>query len=89
MSVTVFARELDLTAISALEAQLESASAERPEQITLEMHRVAFIDCSGLGAIAAAHARLRERGIRLTLRALRKQPRWVIGFASLGVPIEL
>lgn len=89
VSVTVFASELDLAAISGFERQLESASLEHPQQITLDMHRVEFMDCSGLGAIERGRARLGERGIRLTVRSLRPQPLWLIGFAGLDVAVEL
>lgn len=89
VSVIIFARELDLAAVSGFERQLDSASLARPQQIVLDMHRVEFMDCGGLGAIEAARVRLGDRGIRLTLCSLGPQPLWLVRFAGLGVAVEL
>ncbi len=87
--VTVLARELDLAGAPGLERQLDLVALEHLQQITLDMRRVEFMDCSGLGAIEQSRARLADRGIKLVLRYLTPQPLRLIQLTRLAVAIEL
>ena len=62
--------ELDLyTAPSFRESILEAAEDGDPPRVIVDLHRLGFIDSSGLGAIVACLKHLRERGGELTLVA--------------------
>jgi anti-anti-sigma factor len=55
------AGDLDRWTAGALERAIRTAEASGAATITIDLHRVEFIDLGGLRAILAAHQRLKDR----------------------------
>jgi anti-anti-sigma factor len=65
---TVFARltgDFDMQATFTVEPALETPGLQRIER---DLHRLEFIDSTGMGVIVRVHAEARQRGIELQLR---------------------
>ena len=60
--VIVARGEIDVATSPLLRSELASALALRPEEVTLDLRDVSFIDSSGLGVLVGALKRLRESG---------------------------
>jgi anti-sigma B factor antagonist len=60
--VIVARGEIDDATSPLLRSELASALALRPEEVTLDLRDVTFVDSSGLGVLVGALKRLRESG---------------------------
>jgi anti-sigma B factor antagonist len=54
--------ELDLASVPVLESEVESAAADGPATIVLDLRKLEFIDSTGLRAILSLDQRCTERG---------------------------
>jgi anti-sigma B factor antagonist len=59
--------DLDLQVVEQVTETLTRIEADPPELLVIDLSRVAFMDSSGMGAIAAAHARAVETGRRFAV----------------------
>ena len=60
--------ELDLATVSELEAEIARvAEAERAATLVIDLRELSFMDSSGLRAVLAAEARIRDAGGRCVL----------------------
>ena len=60
--VIVVRGEIDVATSPSLRSELASVLALRPEEVTLDLRDVTFVDSSGLGVLVGALKRLRETG---------------------------
>jgi anti-anti-sigma factor len=68
LAVLVLRGELDITAIPAIEPELERLADEESIQVVaLDMRELEFLDSSGLRLVVMAEQRLRAAGRRLAL----------------------
>jgi anti-sigma B factor antagonist len=65
--------DLDAAYVSRVRPQLERL-AEADDDVVLDLSNVAFVDSSGVGALAFLHKRLVTKGHRLKVVGLRGQP---------------
>ena len=79
--------ELDIETVPILEAAMEQALADAPATVVLVMHRLEFLDSTGLRAILEAHERLRGQGARLVLTHGRRNVQ--LTFAITGLDAHL
>jgi anti-sigma B factor antagonist len=67
--VATLSGDFDMEATFTVEPALERALQEPAlRRIDLDLHRLHFIDSTGLGVIVRLHAEARQRGIELQLR---------------------
>src|SRR4051812_44291551 len=59
--------DLDLQVVEQVTDALTRIESEEPELLVIDLSRLAFIDSVGMGAIAAAHIRAREKGRRFVI----------------------
>ncbi|MDQ4048511.1 MAG: STAS domain-containing protein [Actinomycetota bacterium] len=59
--------ELDLSTLEQLETALDGSLDGKPEMVVVDLRELTFLDSSGLRAMLALHAGLREEGGRLVL----------------------
>ena len=59
--------DLDLQVVDQVTESLTRIESEEPELLVIDLSRVTFIDSSGMGAIAAAHIRIRDAGRRFAI----------------------
>jgi anti-sigma B factor antagonist len=59
--------ELDIETVPIFESAMEQVLADAPATVVLVMHRLEFLDSTGLRAILEAHERLRNQGAQLVL----------------------
>ncbi|MER6455977.1 STAS domain-containing protein [Streptomyces sp900105245] len=67
--VVTVAGELDVVTAAQLRHALQQAVATYPRTV-VDLARVPFCDCTGLGALMAANRRAKERGAVLHLRCV-------------------
>jgi anti-anti-sigma factor len=79
---------LDLSVAEALEREALLAAGRYPEQLTLDLSRVEFMDCGGLGALIDARDQLRARGTRLILHSLGAQPKRLLELVEMEAAFE-
>ena len=79
--------ELDIETVPIFEAALEQALADPPATVVLVMHRLEFLDSTGLRAILEADERLRGQGARLVLTHARRNVQ--LTFAITGLDAHL
>jgi anti-sigma B factor antagonist len=60
--VIVARGEIDVATSPILRSELASVLALHPEELTLDLREVTFVDSSGLGVLVGALKRLRESG---------------------------
>jgi anti-sigma B factor antagonist len=60
--IVVVHGEIDVATSPILRSELASVLASQPEDVTLDLHDVSFVDSSGLGVMVGALKRLREAG---------------------------
>jgi anti-sigma B factor antagonist len=60
--VIVARGEIDVATSPMLRSELTSVLAQHPEELTLDLRGVTFVDSSGLGVLVGALKRLRESG---------------------------
>jgi anti-sigma B factor antagonist len=60
--VIVARGEIDVATSPILRSELTSALASQPQELTLDLRDVSFVDSSGLGVMVGALKRLREAG---------------------------
>jgi anti-anti-sigma factor len=75
--------ELDISTAQRLEDDLRRVEAERPEQIVLDLHDLAFLDSTGLRLLITADARAREDGRRLEIVRSNEMVRRVLRLTRL------
>ena len=63
--------DLDLQVAERVAQELTGIEASEPEVLVLDLHGLTFLDSSGMGVIAAAHARATAAGRRFALVAPR------------------
>ncbi|WP_181808534.1 STAS domain-containing protein [Streptomyces shenzhenensis] len=81
--------ELDLLAVPALSAVLDSLTAAVAPDLVLDLRPVSFIDCSGLGLLCRARNRVRSRVGRLRLVTPDDGFDRLLGRTGLGGAFEL
>ena len=59
--------ELDLSTLEQLEAVLDDNLNGKPELVVVDLRKLTFLDSSGLRAVLALHAGVRDEGGRLVL----------------------
>jgi anti-sigma B factor antagonist len=59
--------ELDVSTAPQLEDDLRRVEAEQPDSIVLDLHKLTFMDSTGLRLLIMADARAREEGRRLAI----------------------
>ena len=67
--VLTAAGEIDSSSAPQLTAVLDDILAEEPSELTVDLCGVTFLDSAGLCALAVAHRRAGETGVRLRVRA--------------------
>lgn len=72
-TLVTLAGELDLAQRWSLDRAFASLSARAPN-LVVDLHRVAFMDCSVLRVLVAAHERAVDVGGRLTIVGARRMP---------------
>ncbi|MFC6439286.1 STAS domain-containing protein [Bowmanella sp. JS7-9] len=80
---------LDAMSVSRLCPLLDQLVEEHQEDVCLKMHRIEFIDSSGVGALVFLFKRLRENGRDLTLSGVHGQPLELIRFLRIDQIIRL
>ncbi|MEU9454985.1 STAS domain-containing protein [Streptomyces sp. NPDC048277] len=66
-SVVTLRGEIDLVAVPALSTALDTLTAGAEPDLIVDLRRVSFIDCTGLGILCRARNRVRARHGRLRL----------------------
>ena len=59
--------DLDLQVVERVTEAVAALESDAPELIVIDLSRLTFMDSSGMGVIAAAHARAREAGRRFAI----------------------
>src|SRR5688500_8549587 len=76
--------EVDVASVPALEARLTRLLADGARFVDVDVTELRFIDCSGLGALAATSTALRKRGGRLRLVGASARLRTVVDLVRLS-----
>ena len=79
-SVVKWAGDLDMAAIPELRTRLRHAIADPSRDVVVDLSEVTFMDCSALGLLMSARARL---GGRLWLRGIPPSVTWLLQVACL------
>jgi anti-sigma B factor antagonist len=88
--VIVARGEIDVATSPILRSELASALATRPEEVTLDLRGVTFVDSSGLGVLVGALKRLRESGgQRFSVVGVQDPVRKVFDITGLTALFEL
>jgi anti-anti-sigma factor len=74
--------DLDMVTVEGLRALLAEASADRPDQLVVDLSDVGFVDVLSLSAILAAADMLRDRGGRLVVRGASASMRRICGLLN-------
>ncbi|HSD23278.1 MAG TPA: STAS domain-containing protein [Solirubrobacterales bacterium] len=59
--------DLDLQVVDQVTEALTQVESARPELLVIDLSRLSFMDSSGMGVVAAAHARSLEAGRRFAI----------------------
>jgi anti-sigma B factor antagonist len=59
--------DLDLQVVDEVTEALARIESAEPELLVIDLSRLTFMDSSGMGAVAAAHARAQETGRRFAI----------------------
>jgi anti-anti-sigma factor len=79
----VFEGEIDLTNVAKVIAPVRRAvRAAAPGYLDVDLNRVTFVDCSGIGALMTCHARASAAGCRLTVINAQPMVQRVLGLTN-------
>jgi anti-sigma B factor antagonist len=88
--VIVARGEIDVATSPILRSELAVVLAQQPQEITLDLHEVGFVDSSGLGVLVGALKRLREAdGDRFVIVGAQDAVRKIFGITGLNTLFEL
>jgi anti-sigma B factor antagonist len=59
--------DLDLQVVDRVTEALARIESDEPELLVIDLSRLSFMDSTGMGAVAAAHARAQEAGRRFAI----------------------
>jgi anti-sigma B factor antagonist len=77
------AGEIDISTSPRWEGAMANALAARPDRIYVEMHRVSFIDSSGLAVLVRYHGLADSQNCQLIIRSPAQPVDRVLGLAGL------
>jgi anti-sigma B factor antagonist len=81
--------EIDVLTVEQVRLALGEAVAGRPEQIVVDMHDVAFIDSTGLGALISGFQRARDQQIAFQLARPSHNVRQILVLSGLLEVVEI
>jgi anti-sigma B factor antagonist len=76
--------EIDMASAPQLEAAIDRAREDRPEQLDLDLAEVDFIDISGLRVLINAYQRANKQGERLILQRASPPVRRLLALSSVS-----
>jgi anti-sigma B factor antagonist len=59
--------DLDLQVVDQVTEELTQIESDEPELLVIDLSKISFMDSSGMGVVAAAHIRARDRGRRFAI----------------------
>lgn len=81
--------DLDWPGAASANARLDALTAGSGADLVLDLSRVRFLDCAGVGVLCRARRRVRERGGRLTLVITEPHFGWILRTLGLGEYFEV
>ncbi|MFH8570100.1 STAS domain-containing protein [Streptomyces sp. NPDC017993] len=75
--------ELDMLSAASTAEHLDALTSEPSPDLVVDLARLTFLDCSGIGVLCRARRRARERGGRLAL--VITDPRFVRTLRAVGL----
>jgi anti-sigma B factor antagonist len=81
--------EIDVLTVEQVRVALGEAVAGRPRQIVVDMHDVAFIDSTGLGALISGFQRARDQAIAFRLARPSSNVRQILVLSGLLEVVEV
>ncbi|MFC3992964.1 STAS domain-containing protein [Actinoplanes siamensis] len=81
--------EIDVLTVEQVRLALGEAVAGRPRRIVVDMHDVAFIDSTGLGALISGFQRARDQAITFQLARPSDSVRQILVLSGLMEVVEV